>query len=190
MGAIENRLRKENKTLKAKLEELRAGINAQYEVKIRTIQEGHAARVEALQDEHAAELQALADDVLRLVKQGEAAANMGAAKMDALRGTIKDLEQSIETKDKTLTSLQAKLDAALAAPKRLRDRLQRLRAEKDKTIKDLRTDLAAEREKNWNTFSPKEERRKAALEELKEMASRTLTDLDVGRLSELLEELE
>jgi len=195
MGAIENKLRSQNKELKAKLDDLRAGVNRDYEAKLTALRDNHLQARSRTAAEHATELNKLreAKDEHIQTLQSE---------MDGLRERYEDRGELIKTQQQRATNLEAeveslkgKLDEASKEPKKLRERLQRVRDEKDASIRELRQDLQEARDKARNVWLPPDTlQRRAALRELRTVAMKAATGMatpeEALKLPVLLDALE
>ena len=195
MGAIENKLRSQNKELKAKLDDLRAGVNRDYEAKLTALRDNHLQARSRTAAEHATELNKLreAKDEHIQTLQSE---------MDGLRERYEDRGELIKTQQQRATNLEAeveslkgKLDEASKEPKKLRERLQRVRDEKDASIRELRQDLQEARDKARNVWLPPDTlQRRTALRELRTVAMKAATGMatpeEALKLPVLLDALE
>lgn len=154
MGAIENKLRRENRKLKAMIEGLRAGVSEEHTQKLSELRETSEKKL--------AELREAYEKKLKDQDNRNHTALLEALKRNnSLRKTIQEFEvlrSGWEREEKRLHSeietLSQDLQKADEEPKKLRDRLQRVRKEKDATIQKLRQELQEAREQLRNTWVP------------------------------------
>jgi len=195
MGAIENKLRSQNKELKAKLDDLRAGVNRDYEAKLTALRDNHLQARSRTAAEHATELNKLReakDEHIQTIQ----------SEMDGLRERYEDRGELIKTQQQRATNLEAevetlkgKLDEASREPKKLRERLQRVRDDSAATIKKLKQDLQDARDKAAGSWIPPASlQRRKALSELRTLtlkaATGNATTEEALKLPALLDALE
>lgn len=175
MGAIENRLRKANKELKAMLEELRAGVNRDYENKLTALRENHLQARSRTAAENAAELNKLRETNDALVRTLMEEGRDLRERYEDRGELIKTMQQRATQLEAEVETLKRKLDEASQEPKKLRERIQRIRDDNAATVKKLRQELQEARDKASSAWIPPASlRRRKALGELRDLTMKAV----------------